>query len=78
MSQPILSPPAPENVETVEEFLIREYLPVIRQFPESEVQKGLLRESVVTLVRVKDPSQKPPRAPSRTIYRTSWLSWESH
>jgi hypothetical protein len=45
------------------DFLIREYLPVIRQFPEKEVQQALLRESTVTLVRVKDPSKKPPSAP---------------
>lgn len=43
-------------------FFVREYLPVIRQFPE-DVQQSLLRESAVTLVRVKDPSKKPPTAP---------------
>jgi hypothetical protein len=45
------------------DFLIREYLPVIRQFPENEVQNSLLRESALTLVRTKDPSKKPPSAP---------------
>jgi hypothetical protein len=38
-------------------------LPVIRQFPDEEVQQSLLRESAVTLVRVKDPSREPPSAP---------------
>lgn len=47
----------------MDDFLIREYLPVIRQFPDREVQQSLLRESTVTLVRVKDPSKKPPSAP---------------
>ncbi len=46
-----------------DDFLMREYLPVIRQFPEEEVRQSLLRESAVTLVRVKDPSRKPPSAP---------------
>jgi hypothetical protein len=46
-----------------DDFLVREYLPVIRQFPE-EVQRSLLRESVVTLVRAKDPSREPPGAPA--------------
>jgi hypothetical protein len=44
------------------DFLIREYLPVIKQFPE-EVQRSLLRESAITRVCVKDPSKKPPSAP---------------
>src|SRR5438132_2471979 len=47
----------------MDEFLVREYLPVIRQFPEKDVQQLLLRESAVTLVRVKDPSKQPPCAP---------------
>jgi hypothetical protein len=47
----------------MDDFLAREYLPVIRQFPERDVQQSLLRESAVTLVRVKDPSKKPPSAP---------------
>jgi len=47
----------------MDDFLIREYLPVIRQFPEKDVQNSLLRESAVTLVRVKDPSKTPPAAP---------------
>lgn len=47
----------------MDDFFAREYLPVIRQFPEEEVQKSLLRESTITLVRVKDPSKKPPSAP---------------
>jgi hypothetical protein len=46
----------------MDDFLNREYLPVIKQFPE-EAQQSLLRESAVTLVRVKDPSKKPPSAP---------------
>ncbi len=48
---------------TVDDFLAREYLPVIRQFPDERVQQSLLRESTVTLVRVKDPSRPPPSAP---------------
>ena len=47
----------------MEDFLAREYLPAVRQFPEKEVQESLLRESAVTLVRVKDRSKKPPSAP---------------
>src|SRR5207253_557105 len=46
----------------MDDFLAREYLPVIRQFPERDVQQSLLRESAVTLVRVKDPSKKPTSA----------------
>lgn len=45
------------------EFLAREYLPVIRQFPEEEVQRSLLMESAITCVRVKDSSKEPPSAP---------------
>jgi hypothetical protein len=51
------------NVESVEAFLAREYLPVISQFPEKDVQDWLMQESAVTLVRVKDPSREPPSAP---------------
>jgi hypothetical protein len=51
------------KVKKMNDFLMREYLPVIRQFPENEVQQSLLRESAVTLVRVQDPSKKPPGAP---------------
>jgi hypothetical protein len=47
----------------MDDYLAREYLPVIRQFPERDVQQSLLRESAVTLVRVQDPSKKPPSAP---------------
>ncbi len=47
----------------VNQFVAREYLPVIRQFTEPEVQQSLLRESTKTLVRTKDPSQKTPSAP---------------
>jgi hypothetical protein len=47
----------------MDDFLDREYLPVIKQFPERDVQHSLLRESAITLVRVKDPSKKPPSAP---------------
>lgn len=49
--------------ETVDDFLARDYLSVIRQFPDKETQEWLLRESVVTLVRVPDPRKKPPSAP---------------
>jgi hypothetical protein len=49
-------------MEKMEEFLAREYLPVIRQFPEEEVQESLLHESVITVVCVKDGSKKPPSA----------------
>jgi len=45
------------------DFLAREYLPVIGQFPEKSVQASLLRESTVTRVCVKDPSRLPPNAP---------------
>jgi len=45
------------------DFLAREYLPVIKQFPDEEVQRSLLRESAITHVCVKDPSKKPPSAP---------------
>jgi hypothetical protein len=45
------------------DFLTREYLPVIKQFPEEEVQRTLLSESAITRVRAKDPSKKPPSAP---------------
>ncbi len=47
---------------TTDDFLSRDYLSVIRQFPD-EVQRSLLRESAVTLVRTKDPSRQPPSAP---------------
>lgn len=63
MVQPTMAQPVGESVQTIENFLAREYLPVIRQFPERETQTSLMRESVVTLVRVKDPSKKPPSAP---------------
>ena len=49
--------------QMIDDFLVREYLPVIRQFPERDVQNALLCESAVTLVRVKDPSIEPPCAP---------------
>ena len=45
------------------DFLSREYLPVIRQFPETDVQNSLLRESAITQVCVQDPSQPPSHAP---------------
>src|SRR5262249_890887 len=41
----------------------REYLSSIRQFPDRETQRWLLRESSKTLVRTKDPSKKSPSAP---------------
>jgi hypothetical protein len=47
----------------MDDFLMREYLPVIRQFSDEQTRQALLRESAVTLVRVKDPSRKPPSAP---------------
>jgi hypothetical protein len=47
---------------TMDDFWTREYLPVVRQFPEG-VQQALLRESAVTVVCIKDPSRKPPAAP---------------
>ena len=47
----------------MDDFLSRDYLSVIKQFPEGEIQRSLLRESAVTLVRSKDPSKKPPSAP---------------
>lgn len=47
----------------VMDFLAREYLPVIKQFQEKDVQNSLMRESGITLVRVKDPSKGPPHAP---------------
>src|SRR5262249_20447147 len=51
------------EMNSMDDFLSREYLPVIRQFAEKDVQQSLLRESAVTLVRAKDPSKKPPSAP---------------
>ncbi len=48
---------------STDDFLMREYLPVIRQFPDGETQQALLRESAVTRVCIKDPSRKPPSAP---------------
>ena len=45
------------------DFLAREYLPVIKQFPEEDVRRSLLRESTITRVCVKDPSKIPPSAP---------------
>lgn len=45
------------------DFLAREYLPVIEQFPDEEVQHSLLKESAVTRICVKDPAKKPPCAP---------------
>jgi hypothetical protein len=49
-------------METIDTFLDREYGSSLRQFPE-DTQELLLRRSSTTLVRVKDPSQKPPAAP---------------
>jgi hypothetical protein len=48
---------------TLDDFLMREYLPVIRQFPDEETWQALLRDSAVTRVCVKDASRKPPSAP---------------
>lgn len=45
------------------DFLAREYLSVIKQFPDEEVRHSLLRESTITRVCAKDPSKKPPNAP---------------
>ncbi|MGH7136397.1 MAG: hypothetical protein ACREHD_11700 [Pirellulales bacterium] len=47
---------------TVKDFLDREYLSSLRQFPES-TQQLLLRGSSTTVVRIKDPSKEPPSAP---------------
>jgi hypothetical protein len=47
----------------IDDFLTREYLPAIRQFPDNDMQSQLVRESSVTLVRVKDATKKPPSAP---------------
>jgi hypothetical protein len=63
MVEPTLASTPYETANSVADFLSREYLLVIRQFPEDEVQRSLLRESVVTLVRTKDPMKKPPSAP---------------
>ncbi len=49
--------------ERMHDYLNREYLAVIEQFPEKEVQSSLLHESVVTLVRTKDASRSLPSAP---------------
>jgi len=51
------------TMTAMDDFLAREYLAVIRQFPDEETQQALLRESAVTRVCVKDPSRKPPSAP---------------
>jgi hypothetical protein len=48
---------------TMEAFLNREYLPVIRRFPEADLQKLLMHESAKTIVRVTDPSKQAPSAP---------------
>jgi hypothetical protein len=58
-----LASSANETENGFAEFLSREYLPVIRQFPENELQRSLLRDSVITLVRTKDLTKKPPCAP---------------
>ncbi|HET6879243.1 MAG TPA: hypothetical protein VFI31_03770 [Pirellulales bacterium] len=56
-------PPETTGNSSVNDFLAREYLPVIKQFPEAEVQRSLLRESAITRICVKDPSKQPPSAP---------------
>ena len=63
MVESTLASSAKETADGFADFLSREYLPVIRQFPETEVQWSLLRESVVTLVRTKDLTKRPPCAP---------------
>jgi hypothetical protein len=63
MAQNATAPSVQPEADRLNDFLVREYLPVIRQFPEQEVQASLMHESVVTLVRTKDASQKPPSAP---------------
>ncbi|HEX5443692.1 MAG TPA: hypothetical protein VFW87_07680 [Pirellulales bacterium] len=50
-------------MNTLDDFLTREYLPVIKQFPDTKVQDSLLRESAVTRICVKDPSKRAPSAP---------------
>ncbi len=63
MVESTLASSANERADEFADFLSREYLPVIRQFPENEVQWSLLRDSVVTLVRTKDLTKRPPCAP---------------
>ena len=50
------------GITTMDEFLAREYLSSLRQFPEG-TQQLLLRGCSTTLVRIKDPSKQPPTAP---------------
>jgi hypothetical protein len=63
MAESTLASSADERKNSCADFLAREYLSVVKQFPESEVQRSLVRESVSTLVRTKDPAKKPPSAP---------------
>ena len=44
----------------MEEWLRREYLPVINRFPEKETQEWLLRESTKTAVRLPNPTETTP------------------
>lgn len=50
-------------MSTMNDFLAREYLSVIKQFPDEQVRRSLLWESAITHVCVQDPSKKPPSAP---------------
>ena len=63
MAESTLASSADETKGSCADFLSREYLSVVKQFPESEVQGSLVRESVITTVRTKDPAKKPPSAP---------------
>ena len=63
MAESTLASAGDERKNSCADFLSREYLSVVKQFPESEVQRSLVRESVITLVRTKYPAKKPPSAP---------------
>jgi hypothetical protein len=63
VTQPAAAQSVGEKVEIVRNFLTLDYLSVIRQFPDKNVQDMLMRESVVTLVRTGNPSKEPPGAP---------------
>jgi hypothetical protein len=53
---------ATAEIASIKDFLEREYLSSLRQFPEG-TQQLLLRGSSKTVVRTKDPSKTPPSAP---------------
>lgn len=56
------------------EFLDREYLTSLRQFPEG-TQQLLLRGSSMTVVRTKDLLRNRLALRYPTIYRRSWSFW---